>query len=221
MSSTLPKEEPSFNLGHGCGCNFRERAQNTIDLSLLRVSRETAREAPRLFYSSNTWHLHTFQTFCAWRAVLPPEKLALIHHLHLVIPLNKDMSKPRSAAFRYKTVFSNQFIAQLPNVKVLHLELYLAHFVIGPTIASPVSETFSRQAHGKQVMELFQPLQRLKKLKDCTVVMAEVEFYYSDSASWYGPEGDRTQLFWKQKEALRVWAEDIKSLVLRRESLIV
>ena len=197
--STLHKEEPSLDFAHACRCLIWERAKYSIDL--LSVSRETAKEAQRLFYSSNTWHFNDVDVFRAWLAVIPPEKLALVHRLILLIRLGKHMSDPGSNVVRWKNILSDQVTTRLPNLKVLHLELLVARFVLEPIIPSPPDGTFCRQANGKEVAELLQPLQRLKKLEDCTVVMKEEEYFlapYRDNAYWEGQDEDQKQAFWVQ-----------------------
>ncbi|KAL8792038.1 MAG: hypothetical protein Q9195_005379 [Heterodermia aff. obscurata] len=213
MGSTLPKENSSFESDVGCRCWLDERARHYIDLPLLTVSRETAREALRLFYSTNTWKFTSVDEFRIWLRVIPPEKLTLVHRLHLVIYINVFMSKPGSNVARWKTALSDQVVAQLPNLKVLHIELYVARFV-RRVITSPPFLTFSRQEKGKDLAKLFEPLQKLANLKHCTVVMIDnkSDYYLKHyGAMWHGDEPE-----WKRKEALRVWAEDIRSLILSR-----
>ena len=202
------EEELSFNFDQGCNCKFLERGQYNIDLSLFRVSKEAAREAQRMFYSSNTWHFYDPGVCYDWLAVIPLEKLALVQSLHLVLPVYRYMSTPGANGIGWKIVLSDHLSTRLPNLKILHLEVYADGFVVEPIVPSPPFETFTRQAKETEVTEFFQPLQRLENLKHCTVVMRQHRIS--------GPGIEQMGPLWPRKEALRVWAEDIRSLIMSR-----
>ena len=219
MGSIVPQEERKFDFEKLCLCVARTRY--FVDLRLLGVSKETAREAHRLFYSSNTWNFRHADIFGAWLALTPAEKLALVHRLHLEIPFDHRMSKPGGLVDHWKNTLTDQAIAQLPSVQVLHLELYVSRFVLQPDTGSPPSlpGSISRQAKGNVIAELLQPLQKLKRLKTCTVVMVEKEYDFAmrlHRRNWYFDNKDRERGLWARKEALRLWAEDIKGLILSR-----
>ena len=195
-----------LNLDQGCRCCFIEREQYNIDLSLLSVSKEAAREAQKMFYSSNTWYFHNPGVLFDWLTVIPSEKLALVQSLHLVIHVYRYMSAPGPYGIGWKNVLSDHVSARLPNLKTLHFELYADGFLVEPIVPSPQIATFTRQTKEAEVVEFFRPLQRLEKLKYCTVVMYQLRFGGEEVLNM-GP-------LWPRKEALRVWAEDIRSLII-------
>ena len=206
--STLSEEDLSMDYDKGCRCYRSKRPQHYIDSRLLGVSKEAAREGQRLFYSSNTWHFNQIGLFRAWLASNPPKNLALVHRLHLALHLDNDMPRSYSDLVIWKPVLSDQVISQLPNVRYLHLELTVHSFVLQPIGSNPLMKTLSRQETGTELEELFRPLQRLAKLRHCTVVMQEGSVY-DGTMGW-----ERT--FSARKEALREWAEDVRGLILKR-----
>ncbi|KAG7002102.1 hypothetical protein G7Y79_00029g063980 [Physcia stellaris] len=174
----------------------------TLDLYLLRSSREAHREAGRLLYSSNKWLFDDVSAFRDWLAAVPPVFLPLVQHVGLQMAMSGDLANVNSSVATWKTILCDT----LP------------------------SSAFT---------SIFRPLRRLRQIEEFTVVMKpdggsdcfglqklhpdwcgqplhdHDSHVASDGSHEYSM--NKKARFWERTEARRVWAEEIRAMVLRTE----
>ena len=208
-----PRLETMSNLHFGCICT-EQRASLHIDLNILAASREAHDEAVKAFYSTNKWSFRDTSALEKWLAAIPDEFLLLVQHVHLELRMTRYVTDVRSGLAEWRVMLSHAIHTKLPNLRSLNLTITLGGFA-----------TCWRESQGEAFTNVFRPLRQLKQLREFTVVMnpstdsCEQGLHDENTHTPFDncAEYDKKETFWERKELRRVWAEEIRDFVLKRE----
>lgn len=205
-------EEPlEVDLPHyQCSSVYRERTHEMLDLRLLATSSEIRVQATKLIYLTNTFSFEKLNILRGWLQMVPPHLLAYVQHLNIEMPLVRfTKGHPAGLPFDtagWTTFFSADINAQLPRLKSLSLAVLLDGLV-----------TCWRNTARGEFMNTFRPLRQLKHLRAFTIVINENKKH---ERGRHGLCADQTHdqapryTFWERKELRRVWAEEIREMIL-------
>ena len=192
-------------------CVFRTRREKEmLDLRLLHTSPEIRKQATKLIYQTNTFSFDTFRTLKRWLQTVPSHLLAYVQHLNIEMPMKRatvdDPTGPKFNTARWTALFSADINEKLPRIKTLSVAVLLEGLV-----------TCWRNTTSRKFTDTFRPLRQLKHLRDFTIVINENRTHDSGKHDHCAdPTHDKTPRysFWERKELRKVWAEEIREMVL-------
>ena len=190
-------------------CRFYIRYKEMLDLRPLATSFEIKKEATKLLYSTNTFSFDELNILKRWLSTVPTHLLTHVQHLNIEMPLHGrktiEVEKIFDAA-GWTSFFSTDLHIRLPNIKSLTITLFMQGLV-----------TCWHNSKKRQIMDTFRPLRQLKHLRTFTVLINEDRRH---DRHLHEPCADREHdktprySFWERKELRRVWAEEIREMVL-------
>ena len=179
--------------------------RDMLDLRLLATSSEIREQATKLMYQTNTFSFETLPVLNRWLPMVPPHLLACVQHLNIEMPFSHGTIT--NDRFDWALFFPKDINAKLPHIKSLNLAVLLDGLV------TCWRNTFLRDV----CTDTFRPLRQLKHLRTFTIVINEhkernpgYHVFCEDQTHDRNPR----YTFWARKEIRRVWAEEIREMVL-------
>ena len=192
-------------------CYHRTRRETKmLDLCLLHTSPEIGKQASKLMYQTNTFSFETLEILKTWLQMVPSHLLAYVQHLNIEMPIDRatadDPTGPKFDTAGWTALFSTDINDKLPHIKTLSVAVLLEGLV-----------TCWRNTTSREFTDTFRPLRQLKHLQDFTLVINENKTH---DRGKHKHCADRTHdknpkySFWERKELRKVWAEEIREMVL-------
>ena len=190
----------------------------TLDLRLLRISREAGKEATRLFYSTNTFSFENdgrchewAPTLERWVAAIPHNLLFFVRHLHFKMSLEGHVSNSKTLTYVFDHTVLKRVPGIFPSLQSLNLVITLYRYV-----------TCWRKSQNAVFMQKFLSLSQLKDFKVFTiwfhVDMPRHINFCQPICDEETHEKKARETYWQRREIRRIWAEEIRNLVLGKES---
>lgn len=177
---------------------------------------------------SNRWSFASINALRRFLIEVPPQMISLIRHLHLTMDVDGDLSYPGSDQHinddsiskyptlitdiaAWKKILDDIMPVRFKEVQTLNLSIYLQGY-----------PSCFRRSQGREFSAMFQSLRRLR-LKEFTVIMdqntsagCDQRLHDSDTHG-LGVDRSLKRTFFQRKELMRVWAEEIREVVLGQE----
>ncbi|KAG7005908.1 hypothetical protein G7Y79_00017g042900 [Physcia stellaris] len=227
-----PRDAPLYDLHRFCGyptdgATPEDAVRRKLDLGLLRVSQEAYREAGKCFWMSNRWSFASTTALRRFLVEVPPQMISLIRHLHLTMHVDGDLEHPKEDDSIYdspgtifnitawKKILDDIMPVRFKEVQTLNLSIYLQGH-----------PGCYRRSQGPEFSAMFQSLRRLR-LKEFTVVMNQNTLAdchqrlhihnHNNDTHGLSVNTSLSRTFFERKELMRVWAEEIREVVLGKE----
>lgn len=227
---TRPRQEVDSGNPHcRCGSWHYLDAPHIVDLSILQLSREARYEGLQFLYKTNSWSFAQPAILDKWlartnspatrwsRSLMPPQNLAgSIRHLRFEMKLYQWVYEDRSGTIWTRGEQTDQWRdlllrlpSQFPRLLTLHVAICLGGYV-----------TCHRLSRGNDITGMFRPLRLLRGLKVFTVVVNDAQTVDRCTSVMHDEETQRVggrYTFFERKEVRRVWAEEMRGVVLGGE----